>query len=97
MHSVVCDAIRDLRVLRFHYDGGSREAEPHTYGRSKAGNDLLRAYQLSGVSRSGESIGWKLFRLDEMTGISITDQRFAGPRQGYDRFDDAMTHIYCRL
>jgi hypothetical protein len=97
MHSAICDAIGAPRVIRFQYDGGMRTVEPHAYGQSNAGNDLLRAYQLSGASRSGESSGWKLFRVDEMTGIQVSDQHFAGPRAGYDRFDDAMRHVYCRL
>ncbi len=97
MHTPICEAIRSRRVIRFQYHGGARDVEPHAYGRNKNGNDLLRAYQVSGASESGERTGWKLFRVDEMRGISVTDTPFQGARGEYDQFDDAMEHIYCRL
>ena len=97
MHTAICDAIRERRLIRFYYDGGQREVEPHCYGQGKSGHDLLRGYQVSGVSRSGEAVGWKLFRVDEMTGLSASADRFSAARAGYDRFDDAMTQVYCSL
>jgi hypothetical protein len=95
MNSTICDGIQSHRVLQFSYDGGMRRVEPHCHGRSKEGHDLLRAYQLSGVSQSREATGWKLFPVDQINSMSVTSDIFSGPRQGYDKRDDAMAYIYC--
>jgi hypothetical protein len=61
MNSLVCQAIRERRILRLSYDGGLRDVEPHCHGCSRDDNDLLRAYQIGGVSRSGDSSGGRCF------------------------------------
>ena len=48
MNSLLCGAIQGKKMVNFYYDGGYRLAEPHCYGVSKDGNELLRAYQISG-------------------------------------------------
>lgn len=90
-------AIRERRVLSIQYDGYLRTVEPHAYGESKDGTQLLRAYQTSGGSDSGERQGWKLFDLSKAYSISTNQQTFATPRRGYSRGDKAMAHIYAEL
>ena len=53
VHVLVCQAIAQRKVIRFHYDGGTRDIEPHVHGVGKDGGELLRGYQVSGFSRSG--------------------------------------------
>ncbi len=97
MNSPLCEAILQRKVIHFSYDGGYRIAEPHCYGTSRDGNELLRAYQIGGHSESGNPIGWKLFRLDELSSLSIREDSFSGPRPQYNPNDPAMASIYCRL
>jgi hypothetical protein len=97
MNSLLITAIRERKVIRFYYKGGYRFAEPHCYGASKEGNELLRAYQTGGYSESGNPVGWKLLRLDEFSNLSITGDSFAGPRPQYNPNDPAMASIYCCL
>jgi hypothetical protein len=97
MNALVCRAIHERKLLRFSYDGGVRDVEPHCHGCSKDDNDLLRGYQVGGSSRSGESVGWKMFRLDRVFGLSMTGRSFPGPRPDYDPQDDSMKTIYCHL
>ena len=97
MNTSVCDAIRVRAVITFDYDGGARTAEPHLHGVSTAGNDVLCAWQTGGYSRSGQSSGWKLFRIEEMSDVVMTDQRFTGSRPGYNPEDSRMTMIHCRV
>lgn len=96
-YPAICDAIRLRRVIRFQYHGGVREVEPHCYGRSSVGDELLRAYQLRGVSRSGEPAGWKMFRVDEIFGLSVTFETFMAPRAGYDPADTVIAFVNCRV
>jgi hypothetical protein len=91
-------AIRQKRLLQIVYDGGHRIVEPHAHGRNTGkGYDLLRAYQISGSSKSFEYVGWKLFRCDEMLSVHVLEQHFSGPRAGYRRGDKALDRIYSEL
>ena len=97
MNTILCQAIKERRVVRFYYDGGVRDVEPHCHGCSKDDNDLLRGYQVGGYSSSGDSIGWKMFRLDRMSGLVTTAATFHGPRPEYDPNDNRMATVYCSL
>lgn len=98
MNPAICEAIREHRVLQLNYHWGHRVVEPHTYGLNDNGHELLRVYQVSGASESGEHRGWKLLRVDEIRGLQILDEQFQGPRPGYNRGDRAMDQaIYCQL
>jgi hypothetical protein len=91
----LCQAIQSRWAIKFIYDGCFRLAEPYLAGSAKSGKRLLRAYQLAGQSQSGQPQGWKLFDIDEMTGIVVTDQPFI-LRPEYNPNDRAMYSIYCR-
>lgn len=97
MNPAICEAIQARRVVRFYYGGGLRVVEPHCYGVSTAGHEVVRAYQISGYSQSGESVGWKLFRVSEISGLEVSGEAFAGARPGYNPNDSAMATIFCRL
>jgi hypothetical protein len=95
-YPVICDAIRLRHVVRFTYHGGVREVEPYVYGRDSSGSELLRGYQLRGVSRSGETVGWKTFRVEDMTDVAVTFEPFP-QRAGYDPADKIITFVNCRV
>jgi len=97
MRALVCQAIEQGRVIRFHYDGGTRDVEPHVHGFGQDGAELMRGYQVSGFSRSGQTTGWKLFRLDEVRAMALTDRSFASARDGYEPNDPLLASIHCRL
>lgn len=52
-----------------------RLIEPYTYGLSKAGNEVFRAYQYEGDTFRGKP-KWKLFRLDRVESWNPTKQHF---------------------
>lgn len=95
--SLICKAINLNRVLRFQYGGGYREVEPYCHGVSTAGNEVLRAYQLRGHSKSGEHYGWKLFKVDEMNDLILTNEYFTGSRAEYNPVDPGMVEIHCNI
>lgn len=88
-------AIQQKLLIEFYYDGGIRIVEPHCYGISTAGNPVLRAYQITGTSKSGLSSGWKLFDLSKIINLAVSSQSFIGVRPGFNPNDSAMTSIYC--
>lgn len=78
--SSVENAIEKKQRVRIYYDPkinrtpneedknlpGFRNIETYVYGVSKAGNPIIRAYQINGVTET-DSPGWKTFRLDRIT------------------------------
>lgn len=98
IHRDLIQAINERRVIALDYDPGARIIEPHAYGESKEGNGLLRAFQTSGASASGEHIHWKLFRVDRIRSFKLLDENFPGPRPEYREGDKAMKGgIYAQL
>ena len=90
MQTTIQEAIRKMRRLSISYDPGERIVEPHVLGRSSKGDLLLRAFQVSGASASGEHHNWKLFRLDRMLSAAESGDEFDGPRPLYNPDDSAM-------
>lgn len=97
MNTTICSAIRSKQIITFYYDGGERSVEPFCYGVSSAGNEVLRGFQIGGYSESGNPVGWKLFRVDEISRIVLTNNTFQGNRPFYNPNDKAMTTIYCHV
>lgn len=90
-HSVeIVAAIQNRTCLRIFYNPGERLIEPHAFGRGKDGQLLLRAYQVSGASASGEHEHWKLFRVDRIDTLSPDSTPSEAPREGYKPGDKAM-------
>jgi predicted DNA-binding transcriptional regulator YafY len=90
MLSAIKKAIEGRQVLEINYPPGKRIIEPHALGYSADGNVLLRAYQTSGASASGEHANWKLFRIDRAGSVGPNGKTFGGPRPDYRRGDSAM-------
>ena len=90
MSPAITAAIRNRQVIRLDYEPGARLIEPHCLGYSSEGNQLLRAFQRSGASASHESVDWKLFRVDRIRSLSVSEEQFDGPRPGYNPADQIM-------
>jgi len=97
MNKDICTAIKTKSVIKFFYNGGIREVEPYCYGVSTADNDVLRGYQIGGYSKSGNTVGWKLYSVSNISQLTITDKHFASIRPDYKPNDSAMSTIYCNV
>ena len=94
MHqNVICDAIRNRRVVQFTYERRVRSAEPHLLGYDADGDLTLSAWQLSG----GSGVGWRDFHVSKLSALSITGTTFQGPRDGYNPRDTTLARVLCRL
>ena len=97
MNLTICKAIQEMKLLTFNYNGYERTVEPHAHGISTAGNECLRCYQVAGGSSSGTMPGWKMMTTDSITGVSLSQDRFSSPRDGYKKGDKGMSTIFCEL
>ena len=95
--AIICRAIRERRLLLLDYGEARRIVQPHVYGDDQAGDRLLSAYQVSGGSASGAPQGWKSFRLDRVTGVSVGNKTFRGARPEFQHNDGAFARIICQL
>lgn len=77
MNTALAQAIREHHIVVFWYDGLTRTVEPHTYGIQKdTGNEVLSGFQTAGFSHSGDLPGWRLYKLSEISSLTITERNF---------------------
>jgi hypothetical protein len=98
----LCAAIASRNIVQFYYTGdempGMRTVEPHMVAYTLADNLVLSAWFLGGASESQEGQGWREYRIDSMSRITVLVQTFSGPRSGYNPNGGPKLHnIQCRL
>lgn len=96
MKKVIIDAIARKLVLSFKYDGITRMVEPHTVGVSRAGNEVMRGYQIDG-GHINPNHDWVLCELKKIMELEVTEKFFLVPRNGYRRGDAHMMSIFAEL
>lgn len=97
MDDIICQAIKARCLLEFRYDGDPRVVQPAALGVHRStGNKTLRAYQVAGVTKSGDLPLWRLFTLRKITNLKALDRTFATPPPGYQPRDEKL-HVICQL
>ena len=89
---MLCRAIEQRQRIKFMYNEKERLGEPQSYGRSSAGNEVVRIYLLKGGSRPEQ-----LFVVSQIKSLIVLDEHFINPGPNYKRNDSAMKEIYCQL
>jgi hypothetical protein len=102
MHAVdllcplLCEAMRDRRVLAFDYHGHERRVAPYCHGFNARG-EVLRAVQIGGTSASGGFGFGKLWIVAEMQRVRVSEESFVPDDPDYHPDDSAMMRIHCRI
>ena len=96
---ILCDAKNLKKCVALHYGGHDRIVEVHAVGRNKeTRNTLLRCFQVSGGSNSGQPIAWKLMTVSKISNCSFTELASKAPRPQYNPNGSAMTaSIICHV
>ncbi len=95
MQDLICQAIREKRLLELHYDGQSRRVAPHIYGIDATGDEVLTCYQVWGAS-DGVPAGWLSVHLANVGELRLTSKRFA-PHPEHQRRDGAIARVFCQV
>ena len=73
--SDIMNGMTKRRIMELNYDDeedpggkGRRWIQMYCYGVSKAGNDVVRVYQVGGYTKTIQP-GWKLFRVDRIKNL----------------------------
>ena len=91
-NTLIDQAIRERRPLRFVYHGSLRVVEPQCHGRGYRGTELLRGRQVNGGEPSE-----RLFDVALIADLTLLDGYFDGPGAHYRRDDSAMAEVFCQL
>lgn len=94
---IACEALAAKNRLEIRYDGFIRVVEVHAVGTTSEGNPVMRAWQVRGGSKSGNTTGWKLLSLEKTWSYCILDEESCTPRPKYKRGDKAIAHIRCQV
>ena len=97
MHTIICDAIRTKRLIRFVYEGYERIVEPHLHGINTANHEMLSGWLVGGWSESRPEPGWRNYIVRDMHDVHALSERFEGPRPRYNAFDPQVRQVFCRL
>jgi len=79
MTQAIEQAIQSKKVVEFMYSGHIRVVEPHVLG-VKDGVTQLLGYQIGGRSSSGRIPEWRRFDIQKISGLSVRNDPFPGPR-----------------
>jgi predicted DNA-binding transcriptional regulator YafY len=107
IRSLIDQAIREKKVITIKYkDGpivlaGHRTIEPHAFGEATSGNEVVRAWLVDGISKTGRSgkspePGWRLFRLDRIKSVELTEEEFK-TRSGYNSSDSRIVEFVAKI
>ena len=99
--SSIMGIMNGKRIAELYYDDdedpggkGKRWVQFYCYGVSKAGNDVVRVYQVGGDTKTIEP-GWKLFRVDRMENLRKLGGTFNEPKALFNpNGDKDMVKIY---
>jgi hypothetical protein len=95
--SLACRALSERRVLALTYAGFARSVEVHIVGRSRFGEALMRVWQVRGGSVGGEPVGWKMMRLEQVTGAYLTAEPSQAPRPDFNPQDPTIARVICQV
>lgn len=94
--SVICDAIRERRMLSLVMDG-PRIVCPHRHGWTRSGKEVLSCYQVSGYSRRGGLPSWRLLDLSQCSDMVVLDDTFPASAPGYRATDKKVPRVHCEV
>lgn len=97
MNKDIVSAIKQRSILQFVYNSEERVVEPQTYGISKTGKKILRARQIGGSSRSGQSRIAKLLDVEKISALRKTGDRFNEALPEHNPNDSAMAEVFVSL
>ena len=94
----ICEAIGNGWGITLWYKPGeaARKVLPRFLGYTRAQNQILNGWQISGFSKSGSLPGHRSFRLDRITEIEFTREQVAGPPPS-GRLPSGIVKLVCAV
>ena len=100
MRDVICQAIRERRLLSVQYKGLDRVLEPYLLFESKSGDLILHSWQVEGDWEHSPPPDWSNLNLSDLSSVRPLDRTYAHPRPDYNpnspRFHRVICRTWCR-
>jgi hypothetical protein len=97
LHTRLCSAIANKRLIQFTYNGAVRIAEPHDYG-VRDGSPKVLAYQRWKAGEHGQAMrGWRWLDTSKIEQCVVLDDTFAGTRADADQHHHRWDALYARV
>jgi hypothetical protein len=93
--ALLCEGIARKCLLAFTYEGHARVVAPYCHGFTRNGDEVLRAVQIRGSSRSGRFGSGKLWTVSKMRLVRTLEETFAADDPDYEPHDSAMARVHC--
>ena len=98
MQDILCDAIKNRRLIKFCYEHSMRVVEPHMVAYDEYEHLTLNAWFLRGHSESDEGQGWRHYLVSDISQLEVLPETFTGPRRGYKASGGQSFHnVQCAL
>ena len=95
MSDVICQAIRERRLLSVQYKGRERIVEPYLLFESKAGDLVLHGWQVDGAWENTPPPDWSNLKLADVSSVRSLDRTYAHPRPDYDPSSPRFHRVIC--
>jgi hypothetical protein len=93
MKEAIKTAIRSKVLLSFSYDNEIRVVQATKLGRLHNGTEAMEAYLIRGYSKTNSPIRWRLYKLNNMEEVTLTDETFDTVDNLYNSSDKRFAHI----
>jgi len=87
-------AIQNKKLMQFWYHNNQRIAEPHVFGVTTNDKLAVLTRQVGGYSSSGGLPDWRMFYVDEINNLRITEQSFQISRTWHNPRESDFKTIY---
>lgn len=84
-------AVKNKKAININYEDepGVRKIEPRVIGKTIAGNLAIRAFQISGPTKT-QNMQWKIFLFEKISDLQLTDEDISENRPNYNTHGDEM-------
>ena len=96
-NQLITQAIKERHKLLFTYHGKNRVADPHVFGISTKGNEVVLCWQTGGHSSKNDLPNWRMFETHEIQGLRIGDEHFTPQPKRHNTFESDIRTVYATV
>lgn len=94
----IIQAINKKRKLQFTYQNRARIVDPHIFGISTKGNEVILCWQTGGSSsKPGDLPNWRMFETHEIHGLQIMNDEFVPQIKTYNHLQSDILTRYAAV
>lgn len=92
MNNLICQAIDNKSIIVFDYNGVKCTVEPHCYGITNNGEEVIYGYQINTDPNK-----WDVFLISKISSLALYGQYFSRARDGFNTDKIGFASINCKI